>query len=56
MPDIGVKQVCPLSPTLFSLYIHELQMYLDKVGRDSPCLFNTMVVILFSHDICFYVV
>ena len=31
MSKIGVKQVCPLSPTLFNLYIDELEMYLDKI-------------------------
>lgn len=56
MPNIGVKQVCPISPTLFNLYIHELQMYLDKIVWDIPCLFNTMVAIVLSHDKCFYVV
>ena len=40
------------SPTLFGLYIDKLESYLDKIDRDSPCLFNTMVVILhYANDI-----
>ena len=52
MLDIDVKQECPLSPTLFGLYIDELEAYLDKIDRDSPCLFNTMVAILLYANPC----
>ena len=38
MSDISVKQLCSLYPTLFSLYIDELEMYLDKIDGDSLCL------------------
>ena len=51
MSDTGVKQGCPLSPTLFNLYIDELQTYLDEFNRDSPCLFNTVVAILLYVDV-----
>ena len=41
MSNIGVKQQCllPPPPTLFGLYIDELDIYLDKINRDSLCLF-----------------
>jgi hypothetical protein len=48
--DIDVKQGCHLSPTLFGLYVNELETYLDKIEGDSPCLFNTVVVILLYVD------
>jgi hypothetical protein len=48
--NIGVKQGCHLSPTLFGLYVNELETYLDKIDGDSPCLFNTVVVILLYVD------
>ena len=34
------------SPTLFGLYIDELETYLDEIDKDSLCLCNTMVAIL----------
>ena len=37
--NIGVKQRCAISPTLFGLYIDELETYLDKINKDFPCLF-----------------
>jgi hypothetical protein len=39
-----------LSPTLFGLYINELEMYLDKVGGDSLCLCDTVVANLLYVD------
>ena len=50
MSNIGVKQGCPLSPTLFELYIDELEIYLDKIDKNSLCLFNTVVAILLYVD------
>ena len=46
MSDTGVEQGCPLSPTLFGLYIAELETYLDEIDKDSLCLFTTVVAIL----------
>ena len=48
--DIGVKEGCPLSPTPFGLYIDELETNLDKINKDTSCLFNIVVVILLYVD------
>ena len=41
-----------LSPTLFGVYIDELETYLDKINGDSPCLFDTMVAtLLYVNDV-----
>ena len=50
MSDIGVKQGCSLSPTMFSLYIDVLETYLKKIDEDSPCLFDIVVAILLYVD------
>ena len=51
MSDIGVKQRCPLSPTLFGFYIDEsLETYLNEIDGEAPCLYNTMLAILLYVD------
>lgn len=47
MHNIGVKQGCPLSTTLFGLYIDELETYLDDIGED---FFKILVAILLYAD------
>ena len=46
MLDISDKQGCPLSITLFGLYIDELETYLVKLDWDSLWVFNTVLAIL----------
>ena len=48
--NIGVKEGCPLSPTLLSFYIDELETYLDKINGEFSCLFNIVVAILLDVD------
>ncbi len=49
---LGVKQGCPLSPTLFGLYIDELESLLQKGGCDAPRLAGIMaIVLLYADDI-----
>ena len=43
MSDNGVKHGCPLSPTLFGLYIDEFETYVDVIDMDSLCLFSIVV-------------
>ena len=50
MSHTSVKQKCPLSPTLFSMYIDELETYLDDIDGNSPHLFNMMVASLSYGD------
>ena len=38
LSNIGVKQGYPLSPTLFDMYIDELEKHVVEINRDSPCL------------------
>jgi hypothetical protein len=38
-------------PTLFGLYIDELENSLDKIDGDSMCLFNTLVIIILYVDV-----
>ena len=38
------------SPTLFNMYIDELEKYLDDIDGDSLCSFDMMVAILLCDD------
>jgi hypothetical protein len=52
MSNIGVKQGLPPYPTLFGMYIDELEKYLDEIDGDSPCLFDMVVIILlYANDV-----
>ena len=45
---IGVKQGCPPSPTLFSLYIDEISNYIDM---GSMCGKSTLLTLQYADDI-----
>jgi hypothetical protein len=47
--NILVKQGCPLSPTLFGIYIDKLEDCLEEAGCVGPTL--TGIVILYAYDI-----
>jgi hypothetical protein len=52
MSNIDVKQGCFLSSTLLSMYIDELEKYLDEISGDSPCSFDiTVVILLYANDV-----
>ena len=50
--NIGVKQCCPLSPTLFGIYIDKLEEYLKSVGCKGTELVGVLItLLLYSNDI-----
>jgi hypothetical protein len=50
--NIGVKQSCLLSPTLFGIYIYKLEYYLEVVGWTYLTLATVVIIIiLYSNDI-----
>ena len=48
--DIGVKQWCPLSPTLFGLYIEKLEVWLSRTNGESVHLAGYVVKLLLYVD------
>ena len=50
--NIRVKQGCPLSPTIFGIYIDKLEEYLEKTGCVSPTLTGIVInLLLYADDI-----
>jgi hypothetical protein len=50
--DIGVKQGCPLSPTLSGLYIDKLEEWLNSQGGDSIHLGKFVIrLLLYAYDL-----
>ena len=48
---LGVKQGCPLNPTLFGLYVDGLEkLLLETAGIDAPMLLGTLVPLLLYAD------
>jgi hypothetical protein len=50
--SIGVKKGCPLSPTIFGIYIDKLEKLLKEVGCVGPTLTGIVInLILYTNDI-----
>jgi hypothetical protein len=50
--NIGVKQGCPLSPTLFNIYIDKLEDCLEDAGCVGPTLVSIVIILLlYANDI-----
>ncbi|MCO5607868.1 hypothetical protein L7F22_062070 [Adiantum nelumboides] len=48
---IGVKQGCPLSPTLFGLYIDKISDYILRAGAESDLEGTPIHIMLYADDI-----
>jgi hypothetical protein len=48
--NVGVKQGCPLSPTLFGIYIDKLEECLEKAGCVGPTLIGIVINLLIYAD------
>ena len=48
---MGVKQGCPLSATLFGMFVDGLEQHLmDTLGQDAPCLSGAVIPLLLYAD------
>lgn len=52
---VGVKQGCVCSPTLFNIYVNDLQYYLDTTQADAPVLNDSKLThLLFADDLVLF--
>ncbi|WP_347452165.1 reverse transcriptase domain-containing protein, partial [Acinetobacter baumannii] len=49
--DIGLKQGCPLSPTLFNIYINDIEDYLNNSFNGIDVLGKKLSTLLFADDL-----